>query len=98
MVKTERQTTTALRRKQFLAEAARIIGERGYFGFGLQELAERCRVTKAGLLHHFGSKDQLLVELLQERDRRDSILIASLQKPDDFEDTDKLTREGILQT
>lgn len=97
MVVTERQHTI-LRKKQFLAEAARIIGERGYFGFGLQELAERCGVTKAGLLHHFGSKDQLLVELLRERDRLDGILIASLQRETDFRDPETLTREGLLQT
>jgi AcrR family transcriptional regulator len=68
------------RRKQILDAALRIIGERGYHGFGLQELATRCGLTKAGLLHHFGSKDRLLIALLREREARDeSAIVASLR-------------------
>src|ERR1700757_3174999 len=98
MMKAERQLGAAIRKNLFLAEAAKIVGERGYFGFGLQELADRCDVTKAGLLHHFGSKEQLLVELLRERDRHNSILIAALQTEAEFQDADTLTREGIVET
>ena len=98
MVKTRRSEATALRKQHFLAEAARIIGERGYFGFGLQELAERCGVTKPGLLHHFGSKEQLLIELLRERDHANAAAVGSLLKPDDFEDVDVITREGLFET
>lgn len=58
------------RRAQILDETLRIVGERGYHGFGIQELAERCGLTKPGLLHHFGSKDQLLIALLHDRDSR----------------------------
>jgi AcrR family transcriptional regulator len=98
MSQTGRQHTTALRRKQLLAEAAQVIGERGYFGFGLQELADRCGITKAGLLHHFGSKERLLVELLRERDRHNSVLVVALQTNADFKDTDTLTRDGVVST
>jgi AcrR family transcriptional regulator len=66
------------RKCQVLAEATRIIAERGYHGFGLQELAERCGMSKPGLLHHFGSKEQLLIEVLQERDRQDELAVASV--------------------
>jgi AcrR family transcriptional regulator len=58
------------RRDQILDEALRIVGEKGYHGFGIQELAERCGLTKPGLLHHFGSKDQLLIALLNDREAR----------------------------
>lgn len=58
------------RRQRVLDEAQRLIGERGYHGFGIQELASRCDLTKPGLLHHFGSKDQLLIALLRDRDVR----------------------------
>lgn len=98
MTMTERQQSTALRKRQYLAEATQIIGERGYYGFGLQELAERCGITKAGLLHHFGSKDQLLIEVLRERDRHNSILIGGLLGPSDFTDIDTLTRQGMIDS
>lgn len=61
---------TSPRREQILNETLRIVGERGYHGFGIQELAERCGLTKPGLLHHFGSKDQLLIALLHDRDEK----------------------------
>lgn len=60
-----------VRRQQIFDEAIEIIGQRGYRGFSLQELAQRCGLSNAGLLHHFPSKDQLLIALLNERDRRD---------------------------
>ena len=64
------------RRAAVLDEAITIIGERGYRGFSINELARRCGLTTAGLLHHFGSKDGLLIALLQERDRRDREVVA----------------------
>jgi AcrR family transcriptional regulator len=57
------------RRAHILDEALRIIGDQGYRGFSLQELAKRCGLSNAGLLHHFGSKDGLLTALLDERVR-----------------------------
>jgi AcrR family transcriptional regulator len=61
----------AQRRRQIIDEATRIIGQRGYYGFSMQELADSCGLTVAGLLHHVGSKEDLLVALLQARDQRD---------------------------
>ena len=66
------------RRERILEETLRIVSRRGYYGFGIQELAERCGLTKAGLLHHFGSKDQLLVSLLNEVDGKDEAEVAAL--------------------
>lgn len=59
------------RRLAILDEAIQIIGEQGYRGSSINDLAKRCGLTTAGLLHHFGSKDGLLIALLEERDRRD---------------------------
>lgn len=59
------------RRQQILEEATLLIGERGYYGFGLRELGQRCGLGNAGLLHHFGSKEGLLIALLAHRDARD---------------------------
>lgn len=69
--KPRQRLSAASRRAQILDEATRLIGERGYYGFGLRELGERCGIGNAGLLHHFGSKEGLLIALLQDRDVRD---------------------------
>ncbi|MEZ5744668.1 MAG: helix-turn-helix domain-containing protein [Sphingomonadaceae bacterium] len=59
-----------VRRARIIGEAFRIIGEFGYHGFTVQGLAERCGLTNAGLLHYFGSKDDLLLALLDEVELR----------------------------
>ncbi|MCE7796401.1 TetR/AcrR family transcriptional regulator [Sphingobium sufflavum] len=64
------------RRAAILDEAARLIGEKGFHGFGIQELAQRCGIAKSGFFHHFPSKDRLLIALLQDRDRRDEDAIS----------------------
>lgn len=58
------------RREQILDEAMRLIGERGYYGFSIRELAQRCQLTDPGLLHYFGSKEKLLIALLEDCDRK----------------------------
>lgn len=60
----------AVRRAQILDEAIRIIGERGYYGFAVQDLAQRCGLTTGGLLYHYGSKECLFLAVLSEYERR----------------------------
>ncbi len=67
-----------MRREQILEEAIRIVGERGYYGFTVQDLAQRCGISNAGLLYHFGSKDQLLLAMLDVFERRETAAIAPL--------------------
>lgn len=84
MVKAVRSRTRddpEVRREQILEAAIRILGERGYHGFTVQELAQRCGLTNGGLLYHFGSKEQLLLAVLQERDRRDTEVVISVAGP-----------------
>jgi AcrR family transcriptional regulator len=61
----------AARREQILAAATALIAERGYWGLSIQEVADACNLSLPGLLHHFASKDQLLVAVLEHRDRLD---------------------------
>lgn len=74
------------RRRQILTQTALIVGEKGYFGFGIQELAKRCGLTKAGLLHHFASKEALLLEVLRDRDERDTEEVTAVLKSDDWDE------------
>lgn len=78
--RTQTREEQDLRRDQIIEESIRIVGERGYFGFTVQELAQRCGISNAGLLYHFGSKDQLLLEMLQEFERREGEAIAELAR------------------
>lgn len=59
-------------RRRILDLAAQIIGEKGYYGFSLHDLAQRCGLTNGGLLYHFASKDSLLVAVLRDRDTKNA--------------------------
>ena len=62
---------TVERRKDILRAALEIFGAKGYTRGSLAEIAEQVGMTHAGVLHHFGSKDQLLLEVLRYRDEND---------------------------
>ena len=62
---------TVERRKDILRAALEIFGAKGYKRGSLAEIAEQVDMTHAGVLHHFGSKDQLLLEVLRYRDESD---------------------------
>ena len=51
------------RRRAILETAARVICERGYEGASIQDIADACGLTKAGLYHHIRSKEHLLLEI-----------------------------------
>jgi AcrR family transcriptional regulator len=65
------QKRSGRRRAEILQAAMSVFGERGYANGSLQEIAERVGMTHAGVLHHFGSKEQLLIALLEYRDDAD---------------------------
>lgn len=62
---------TQQRKEQLIREATRYFGQYGYHGAKLAEIARAAGVTEPGLLHHFPSKEHLLMEVLAERDRLD---------------------------
>ncbi|WIM98319.1 helix-turn-helix domain-containing protein [Actinoplanes oblitus] len=61
----------AERRRQILDATTRLIAERGFWGLSMQDVADDCGLTVPGLLHHVGSKDNLLVAVLEHRDEQD---------------------------
>lgn len=95
VVKTRVRMSRADRRSEILDKAIRIIGERGFHGFSVRALAERCGMTDAGLLHHFGTKIDLLLALLDERDRQDAEAVSDLLGS--AEARAPRTREGVLR-
>ncbi len=62
---------TRLRKEQVIHEAMRFFGQFGYHGARLSDIAKAAGVSEPGLLHHFPSKEHLLMEVLAERDRLD---------------------------
>ncbi|MDM8083617.1 TetR/AcrR family transcriptional regulator [Cellulomonas cellasea] len=62
---------TLRRRQEILDAAMTTFGSKGFNNGPLTEIAEQVNMTHAGILHHFGSKDQLLLEVLSHRDRTD---------------------------
>ncbi|GGS20151.1 TetR family transcriptional regulator [Streptomyces griseoviridis] len=79
--------------------ALEVIAERGYRGASLAAVAERVGLTQQGLMHHFPTKEALLVAVLEERDRWDALpagrlrldLLASLVEYNAM-------RPGVIQT
>ncbi|MET9448612.1 TetR/AcrR family transcriptional regulator [Streptomyces cinerochromogenes] len=63
----------AERRAEIVGAALEVIAERGYRGASLAAVAERVGLTQQGLLHHFPTKEALLVAVLQDRDRWDAV-------------------------
>jgi AcrR family transcriptional regulator len=57
------------RKAQIIDLATRMIAETGYQGFSVSALAAACGLTRAGVMHHVGSKEELLIEVLQAKER-----------------------------
>lgn len=62
---------TAQRRSDILDAAQASFVERGYEAASLRNIAERAGISYQGLLHHFPSKEALLVGLLARRDEQE---------------------------
>jgi AcrR family transcriptional regulator len=67
-----KQQRLADRPQLILDAAVPIIGDRGYYGFSIKEVAERCGLSVPGVLHHFSSKEALLHAVIKDREERDS--------------------------
>ena len=80
------------KRVRILNEAVVLFGEHGYAGTSLADIANAADISKAGLLHHFSSKDELFAKVLERRDREDalSILVESPAVEDTVGNVDTL--------
>ncbi len=69
-VKGQVQQRGVARRQAILEAAIAVFAEHGFRGSAINEIGARSGISGTGVLHHFGSKSQLLFAVLQERDRR----------------------------
>jgi AcrR family transcriptional regulator len=73
---------TRAKREQILKAAVEIFGNKGSTNGTLADVAEQVGITHAGVLHHFGSKQKLLLEVLAYRDQADVANLAEKHIPD----------------
>jgi len=60
------------KREEILRTALDVFASQGYLKTSIRELAEAANLSQAGLLHYFGSKDELLVAILKRRDEENN--------------------------
>ncbi|WP_299039398.1 TetR/AcrR family transcriptional regulator [uncultured Pseudokineococcus sp.] len=65
------------RRAQILETALAVVARDGYSRATVKQIADEAGISQNGLLHHFGSKEALLSEVLQRRDEADHAAKAS---------------------
>lgn len=69
---TERGYATGrARRDRIIAAATELFGRVGYNSATMLEIAQACELTRAGLSHHFPTKESLMEAVLETRDRED---------------------------
>jgi AcrR family transcriptional regulator len=72
-------TVRGARSREAILEAALpLFARQGYRGASLASIASAAGLTQAGLLHHFRSKEDLLLGLLDRRDHDDGKRLSSL--------------------
>lgn len=86
------------RRQEILLEAHEVFGAKGYHKASLGEIAERVGITHQGILHHFGSKEQLFIEVLGYRERRDVAEFENHEPPRGPELLRHLVRTAVVNT
>jgi len=59
--------------RRIILAALELFSERGFIATSVRDIAARAELTHAGLLHHFASKDDLLVRILAFREEQDAI-------------------------
>jgi AcrR family transcriptional regulator len=60
-----RSSSESPKLRRILERAARLIFEKGYEGASMQDIADACGLTKAGLYHHVATKEALLIAIME---------------------------------
>lgn len=75
-----------------LETALEVIQRKGYSATSLRDIAAEVGMTQAGLLHHFGTKENLLTEVLRQRDIVNRRILAA--QPGDEPTTIRVARHN----
>lgn len=60
------------KREEILTSALQVIAREGLRGTSVRDIADAVGLSQAGLLHYFGSKEELFVQVLRKRDEIDA--------------------------
>ena len=66
------------RRAQIIEVATTLISANGYWSVSLHDIGVECGITDAAVLHHFGSKENLLLAVMEHRDEADRSALADV--------------------
>lgn len=77
---------TAQRRAQIIDAAFEEFADGGYEQASLRSIANTAGITHSGLLYHFGSKEELLVEVLREHEEEERRQFFKREAPRNVED------------
>jgi len=67
-----RKATKGERTKERILRAAlELFSEQGFASTSVRDIAARAEITHVGLMHHFPSKDDMLVRILEYREQQD---------------------------
>lgn len=58
------------KREEIVERAIEAFGKTGYHGTSMREIAQACGLSQAGLLHHFPSKEALLLAIVEYRETK----------------------------
>lgn len=81
-------------RTALLRTATRLFAERGFYGTSIAAIAQELGLTKQALIHHFGSKEKLYGEVLQQIS--DELVATMIQATSDNADA-KAQLEQLLE-
>ncbi|WP_104087225.1 TetR/AcrR family transcriptional regulator [Arthrobacter sp. GMC3] len=81
------------KREEILRTALAIFSQEGYRGTSLREVARECKLSLPGLMHYFGSKEELLAAILRKRDETD-FATSHAEEGDAFKILSTITRHN----
>jgi len=73
---------TRASREKIIRAATEFFAQQGFRGAKMSEIARAAGLTEPGLLHHFPSKNQLLMDVLKERERIDGERLRGILQKD----------------
>lgn len=76
-----RRLSPEARKAEILDVVMAVLAEKGYWGMTFADVAKGAGVTVQGVLHHFPTKDELLLAALERRDEEDIRLVAPADHP-----------------
>lgn len=80
------------KKEEILEATLEVIAREGFRGASLKELAEAVGISQAGLLYHFGSKEELFTQILRKRDEVDAREFGDLESV-----TPERVRDGFVK-